>query len=561
MGSCLSVLRRKKGTDEGVDSVRSHMVRERKGGAKMGDLYEMVSVIGRGSVGMISKVRHRQTGVEYALKTIQLDKISAQLAKEMRNEIEILKRLDHPNIIRAIETFEADKEVYLIMKLCTGGDLHSRTPYTEKAAADIITKLLSATWYMHQQGIVHRDLKLENVVYESKARDADIFIIDYGLSKIVDTSEERMKEVVGTLYTMAPEVLNGGITYDKSCDMWSIGVMAFVLLSGDMPFNFTTKQKLVRAVEEGSYEFSGKRWNRVSGEARDFIRHMMVKKPSERYNAGQALQHAWIQKYKSQGEQRPTSSGPTVFAKADHDRVVASMKNYASYSKVKRTALMLVAYRSRPEEMKAMRNAFKAYDVDRNGRVSREEFLNVLKTQGYTDAELVGLFDEVDDDYDGFLHYTEFLAATLETDGKEVTNEMLAEAFDQLDMDDSGFISTENLQEFLGKDSKGYDVPLLIAEADEEGNGAINLQEFCNHMRKSGRFSIPGFGSTGGGSVLERLSALEEAGEERSLDLADATVGQQGETESVPSLPSLAEALATGEDLPPTPPPAYTRHQ
>ncbi|CAM9097325.1 unnamed protein product, partial [Hapterophycus canaliculatus] len=391
MGSCLSFFSKKKSTDEGVDSVRSHMVRCERKGAKMDDLYEMVSVIGRGSVGMISKVRHRQTGVEYALKTIQLEKISSRLAKEMRNEIEILKRLDHPNIIRAIETFESDKEVYLIMKLCMGGDLHSRAPYSEKAAADIITKLLSATWYMHQQGIVHRDLKLENVVYESKARDADIYIIDYGLSKIVNTTEERMNEVVGTLYTMAPEVLNGGITYDKSCDMWSIGVMAFVLLSGDMPFNFSTKQKLVKAVEEGSYEFSGRRWNRVSAEARrglDFIRHMMVKKPSERYNAGQALQHAWIQKYKPDDGHRPTSSGPTVFDKADHDRVVASMKNFASYSKVKRTALMLVAYRSHPDELKAMRNAFKAYDVDRNGRVSREEFLNVLKKQGYTDAEV-----------------------------------------------------------------------------------------------------------------------------------------------------------------------------
>ncbi|CAM9623961.1 unnamed protein product, partial [Ectocarpus fasciculatus] len=242
--------------------------RERKDGTKVEVLYETISVIGKGSVGMISKVRHRHSGVEYALKTIQLDKISRSMLKEMRNEIEILKRLDHPNIIRAIETFESDKEVYLVMKLCTGGDLHRRAPYAEAAVVDIISKLLSATWYMHQQGIVHRDLKLENVVYESTLPDSDIFIIDYGLSKIMDRDEARMKEVVGTLYTMAPEVLNGGVSYDKSCDMWSIGVIAFVLLSGDMPFDTASKQRLIKAVEDGRFEFSGRRWSRVSSEAR-----------------------------------------------------------------------------------------------------------------------------------------------------------------------------------------------------------------------------------------------------------------------------------------------------
>eukprot|EP00904_Undaria_pinnatifida_P000932 jgi/Undpi1/1083/HiC_scaffold_10.g04546.m1 len=406
---------------------------------------------------MISKVRHRQTKVEYALKTIQLEKMTSKLAKEMRNEIEILKRLDHPNIIRAIETFESDRMVYLVMKLCTGGDLRSRAPYTEKDAADIIIKasgccLLSADFVLVGAGrgggegafllahlrdsgaaldangdfhrIVHRDLKLENVVYESKLQDADIFIIDYGLSKIVDTSETPMKEMVGTLYTMAPEVLTGK-TYDRSCDMWSIGVMAFLLLSDNMPFDFSSKKRLIKSVELG----------------RDFIRHMMVKEPSRRYTAGQAL-------------------------------------------KVKRTGLMLVAYRSHPDETKAMRNAFNWYDVDRNGRVGRAEFQEVLKQQGYTNEELVGLFDEVDDDHDGYLHYTEFLAATLEMEGKKVANERLAEAFDQLDMDDSGHISKANLVEFLGRDSKGYDVTQLIAEADEDGTGGINLQEFCTHMRK-----------------------------------------------------------------------------
>lgn len=467
----------------------SHMVRERKGVSAMGELYEYIGFIGKGSVGMIAKVRHRQTGVEYAMKTIQLAKFSRSILKEMRNEIEVLKRLDHPNTIRAIETFEEERQMYLIMKLCTGGDLRARTPYSEKAVANIVTKLLSATCYMHEKGICHRDLKLENVVYESKAPDSDIFIIDYGLSKIAN--HEEMDEVVGTLYTMAPEVV-AGKNYDNSCDMWSIGVMTFVLLSGTMPFPMFSAFQLKAAIAAGTYDFSGPRWTHISYEAKSFVRRLIKRVPSERLTAQKALQHRWISDWMASEEPALSSTGGRgLLTREDHDRIVASMKNFASYGKVKKIGLMLVAYRSPPEQTKAMRHAFSTYDVDLNGRVSREEFQSVLKEQGYTDEELVGLFDEMDDDQDGYMHYTEFLAATLETQGKELAEERLADAFDWLDSDDTHNISKENLVHFFGKDGKGHDVAKLIEDADENRSGGIDLHEFIKLMRERGKFSIP----------------------------------------------------------------------
>ncbi|CAM9900074.1 unnamed protein product [Choristocarpus tenellus] len=160
------------------------MVRQRKVGAVLEMYYEILNTIGHGSMGTVSRVQHLATGNQYAMKAIQLSRISAKMVQEMRNEIGILKRLDHPNIIRAIETFESKRRVFLIMKLCTGGDLTKRAPYTENVAVSLITKILSAVSYMHSRSICHRDLKLENVMFESTDPDSEIQIIDFGLSKV-----------------------------------------------------------------------------------------------------------------------------------------------------------------------------------------------------------------------------------------------------------------------------------------------------------------------------------------------------------------------------------------
>ncbi|CAM9601238.1 unnamed protein product [Discosporangium mesarthrocarpum] len=245
------------------NDIMSHMVRQRRQGACVEMFYETLHTIGHGSMGTVSRVRHLPTGSEYALKTIQLARISPKMVQEMRNEIDVLKRLDHPNIIRAIETFESKRRVYLVMELCTGGDLTRRGPYTETVAAHLI---LSAVSYMHDQGVSHRDLKLENVMYESHDPDAEIQVIDFGLSKIYLKHGKLMHEMVGTLYSMAPEVILG--EYDESCDMWSVGVMAFILLSGDMPFDCTTQKRLLKSIEAGHYEFRGRRWKKISMEAR-----------------------------------------------------------------------------------------------------------------------------------------------------------------------------------------------------------------------------------------------------------------------------------------------------
>ncbi len=173
--------------------------------------------------------------VRYALKSIHLSRVSNDdYVNELKNEIEILKNLDHPHIVRPIETFEYRRELFVVMELCSGGDLYSRDPYTEEQAARIISSILSAISFMHERNVIHRDIKYENVMFANPSPTAEVKLIDFGLSKKYFHKDDVMKEGVGTIYTMAPQVFMG--QYTSKADVWSIGVLAYMLLSSHMPF-------------------------------------------------------------------------------------------------------------------------------------------------------------------------------------------------------------------------------------------------------------------------------------------------------------------------------------
>jgi serine/threonine protein kinase len=171
----------------------------------------------------------------YALKTLQLNCTTRSYMDELCNEINVLRSFDHPNIIKALEVYEKKEkrglpdQMYLVLELCTGGDLFARSPYSRREAARIVSKVVSAINYMHKHHIVHRDIKYENILFESEAIDADVKIIDFGLSKRLknNTHPDKITERVGTTYTMAPEVLRRG--YSSQADMWSIGVVTYMV--------------------------------------------------------------------------------------------------------------------------------------------------------------------------------------------------------------------------------------------------------------------------------------------------------------------------------------------
>ncbi|CAM9828954.1 unnamed protein product [Heterosigma akashiwo] len=226
--------------------------------------YENDRLLGEGSMGTIRAVKKKSNGQMYALKTIQLSRISPAFLAELRNEIDLLRSLDHPNIIRPLEVFDTKRRINLILELCAGGDLYTRHPYTEEEACSIALQLTSAIAYCHANGVVHRDLKFENIMFASKSKEAKIKVIDFGLSSKYAPGHV-LKGSVGTLYSMAPEVIEGAS--DEASDNWSIGVIAFMLLSSQMPFLARTKTVIMK-IQACAYAFRGPRWKGVSGRPR-----------------------------------------------------------------------------------------------------------------------------------------------------------------------------------------------------------------------------------------------------------------------------------------------------
>jgi len=231
----------------------------------------------------------RKTGEWYAIKSIRKSKVHK--IEVLKREIEILKDVQHPNIIRLIEVHEDSKYLHLITELCTGGELFDRiiaktqSPeghFSEVDAADLVRCILDAIAYCHdEKQIVHRDLKPENFLFASKSDDAPIKIIDFGLSRYDVDPGNMMRTKVGTPYYVAPEVLNR--KYDKSRDIWSIGVISYILLCGYPPFYGDSDSQIFDSVRAGKFDFPSPEWDTVSKAAKDFVCSLLKKDPAKRY--------------------------------------------------------------------------------------------------------------------------------------------------------------------------------------------------------------------------------------------------------------------------------------
>uniref|UniRef100_H0WWM2 Calcium/calmodulin dependent protein kinase IV n=2 Tax=Otolemur garnettii TaxID=30611 RepID=H0WWM2_OTOGA len=217
--------------------------------------------------------------------------------KIVRTEIGVLLRLSHPNIIKLKEIFETPTEISLVLELVTGGELFDRIVekgyYSERDAADAVKQILEAVAYLHENGIVHRDLKPENLLYATPAPDAPLKIADFGLSKIVE-HQVLMKTVCGTPGYCAPEILRG-CAYGPEVDMWSVGIITYILLCGFEPFyDERGDQFMFRRILNCEYYFISPWWDEVSLNAKDLVRKLIVLDPKKRLTTFQALQHPWV---------------------------------------------------------------------------------------------------------------------------------------------------------------------------------------------------------------------------------------------------------------------------
>ena len=264
-------------------------------------------VLGTGHHGSVRECIDRTTGQRYAVKSVRKNDPNVKPGGLAR-EIMLLKEMKNKSIVQLVDVFEDADYIHLVTDLCHGGELFDRivdktseengSPcFPEHEAAHIIYQILNAVSYMHDHGIVHRDIKPENILFETTEEDSPIKIIDFGLARKHFDVEPPMTTVVGTPYYIAPDVLRK--KYDKSCDLWSVGVIAYIILCGYPPFNGADNSEVYDAVRRGRYTFPSSDWKYTSRESRDFIRRLLQKDPKKRMTVEQALNHPWIVNYTS----------------------------------------------------------------------------------------------------------------------------------------------------------------------------------------------------------------------------------------------------------------------
>ena len=265
------------------------------------DIYEVKEKLGNGKFGLVKLGINKQTKEKVAIKIMNKKKMDTSDIELMRTEIEILKICQHPNIIRLYDIFENVDYIYIIMEYCPGGDLFSflekrKFQLPEVRTAIIMNKMCEAVFYFQSYfGVIHRDLKPENILMTSSSDDGDIRILDFGLSKI-STPNEKCTEPYGTLTYCAPEIILDE-PYNKEVDMWSLGVMTYLMISGRLPFNAEDENKIARQIAFGEPDFNSDCWKKVSKECINFIKRLLEKDPKKRMNIGDALKHDWFKKF------------------------------------------------------------------------------------------------------------------------------------------------------------------------------------------------------------------------------------------------------------------------
>ncbi|XP_046895265.1 calcium/calmodulin-dependent protein kinase type 1B [Hypomesus transpacificus] len=308
----------------------------RKRAEDISAVYELKEKLGEGSFSEVRVGQHRRTHRRVAVKCIRKRALKGKEAM-LENEITVLRRINHANIVSLEETFETSTKLYLVMTLVTGGELLDRIlergSYTEKDASRVIQQVLQAVQYLHQLGIVHRDLKPENLLFETPAADSKIVISDFGLSKMED--QGVLSTACGTPAYVAPELLQQK-SYGKEVDLWALGVITYILLCGYPPFYDENDSHLYRQIIKAEYEFDSPYWDQISISAKDFIPHLLQKEPERRYNCERALRHPWI-------------SGGAALEKNIHESVSEQIQKNFAKSQWKRAfnATMVVRHLSK----------------------------------------------------------------------------------------------------------------------------------------------------------------------------------------------------------------------
>ena len=455
-------------------------------------IYIKKKLLGSGAFGEVWLVHHKDLDRDFAMKIIKKRKNKSNEEKEILNEIEILKKLDHPKILKIIDFYSKIKKYYIITEYCPEGELFNEIikvgRFDEGQTAFIINQILKAICYCHSNQIIHRDIKPENIMITKREKNGclQVKLIDFGTAKIFEKGHQENR-YVGSSYYMAPEVLKR--KYDEKCDLWSIGVIFYILLTGRPPFDGNDDDEILKNVEKGVYDKTTYPYPSLSSLAKDLINKLLQYDPKKRISAEESLEHQWFKTAEFKKKDK-VNTIPHELAK----QLISNMTKYKSNNMLKCAVIAyLVHHLTNTEECMEASKLFIKIDLNSDGKIEKHELIQGFeKYWGMSGDEVKEkvdiIFANIDTDFNGFIEYEEFVRAAVNP-SIFMSQNYLKFAFNYFDRDSSGDITFEEIKKRFSQNSNynsekmDSELKDIFAEIDINNDGSISFFEFCKMMK------------------------------------------------------------------------------
>ena len=468
MGSCLTQAEQCNNFPKAIPNANALPIKQ---------VYKFEKRIGGGSFGKVW-LAHRKDYPKYkfAIKEINKEEVKNELDL-LRREIDVLRAVDHPNIIKLYDTYEESSYIYIVMEYCSGGELFTKITSQgylhENEARVYMKKMLHAVSHLHSLGIAHRDLKTENFLFDTTCATKELKLVDFGLSNKFGRGFEQLHSKVGTIYYVAPEVLMGN--YDAKCDMWSLGVLLFTMLSGNLPFYDETIGEVYKKLKSAAYSFDKPVWNTVSESAKNLISHLLKVNTEERYSAAEALHHEWFATLTNRHSHMTAS-------------IVDSFKNFRRRSMFQKEALRLMVKHVPEEKLEKLKELFFSLDASGSGNVEVSALIKAIdEFESMDESEKQDFLAGIDVNHTGSINYSEFISAAMYA-RRELLEEAMWLTFKQLDIDNLGQLTVESLKRSMGVLSREISDQQIqsIVETVNSAGGMITYEGFKSIILGSG---------------------------------------------------------------------------